>query len=476
MGGLLPYGYPASVERVELPNPAEDGGGWRRRALRWLQLPSAAGEVEAETPSVVQRRRMCGRLPQFGAEAVDLMATVPAEGERVRARWSGVARCDSWACPVCSQGKAMEAAVEVCAAMDVLKRAGAAGYLVTMTLGHSAGEALESVLSDLLSAWGSVSGGRWWGSVLPEGSKKVAVVKALETTHGRNGWHPHLHLLLILSEPLSAVWTCYRRDPESRMMGRAVMEELASVRRRREELRDADSTLARNLELRGLRERELELERDLGSFGWASDESMLAGAIRERWSRAVARKGREAGAEAVKFERVTNPARYLMKAGLEVAGGSLKRGRRGNATPWDLLHTAATAPIGAERVEALGLYREWEAAMHGRHPITGLGRALDLLWVSEADLVAARLQLDPQPLERLVARVPAALWLALVARGLDLDLLELIEAGDEARALAALSAALSSQWGRVRPDRAAAAAAAVLQAPAGALELEKLSV
>lgn len=111
---------------------------------------------------------------------------------------SGVKRCASaWACPVCAPTvRSNHAKLVDLAAREWMDRGGRL-WFVTATLPHSQGESLELLLGELLGAWNRLMSG---SSAVKERKRTghVGAVKAVEVTHGRNGWHPHLHVLLFL--------------------------------------------------------------------------------------------------------------------------------------------------------------------------------------------------------------------------------------------------------------------------------------
>jgi len=205
--------------------------------------------------------------------------------------------------------------------------------LLTLTVRHSRFNHLRGLLDAVQYAWTKALSGRgWaddqarWGS--PVGSKiRIPYVRALESTHGdTNGWHPHVHALLFV---------------------------------------------------RGLEQRDAD---DLGL------------AVFERWQRAVVRRGYEAptterGVDAKLIYPdseggVGDAAKYLVKAGWELAGGAAKLGKRGSVTPFGILRRFWETGDMAD----LDLWREWERATKGRRQLTWSRGLRDLLGIgAEAD-------------------------------------------------------------------------------------------
>lgn len=116
------------------------------------------------------------------------------------AGYAGLAVCGSvWLCPVCS---AKVSAVRTDELARVLTKATAAGKrvaMLTLTFKHSRGEALADLLADAQYGWNGLTSGKAWGK-LKDRAGLFGWVRALEVTHGDNGFHPHYHVVVILDE------------------------------------------------------------------------------------------------------------------------------------------------------------------------------------------------------------------------------------------------------------------------------------
>lgn len=111
----------------------------------------------------------------------------------------GLAKCGSaWLCPVCS------ARISENRRAELQKAASSEGYsllLVTLTLQHSRGEKLESLLASLNTAWRKTRAGRAWQRI-EQKYGLVASVSSLEITFSQeNGFHPHKHVLFFSTLP-----------------------------------------------------------------------------------------------------------------------------------------------------------------------------------------------------------------------------------------------------------------------------------
>lgn len=120
-----------------------------------------------------------------------------------RAFYAGLQVCARvWACPVCAAKISERRRVELVEAMDVAKAMGLSVYLLTLTVPHGLGDDVAQVVAGVLRGWQRCTDDRA-GRALRKGFKIRGTIRALEVTHGRNGFHPHLHVLLFL-EPGSS--------------------------------------------------------------------------------------------------------------------------------------------------------------------------------------------------------------------------------------------------------------------------------
>ncbi len=111
---------------------------------------------------------------------------------------SGVLSCGSvWSCPVCSQRICSHRAEELKSAVQYWKHGVVS--MITLTVRHALGNDLRTIRKGVAKAWRRV----WQGRKAAHLRSMFHVkhhVRALEVTHGENGWHPHLHVLMFSSE------------------------------------------------------------------------------------------------------------------------------------------------------------------------------------------------------------------------------------------------------------------------------------
>lgn len=147
----------------------------------------------------LDRLRTCGVYRAPTAAAV----TVKVDGAGV-AGFGGVSVCGLvWACPCCSAAIRTRRSVEL---EDLVLRhvnqGGGAGF-GTLTMPHGRGDRLKPLLRCLSASWQAVRQSRGVRAAM-EAAGVVGFVRAVEITHGDNGWHPHLHVLALTEQPLTA--------------------------------------------------------------------------------------------------------------------------------------------------------------------------------------------------------------------------------------------------------------------------------
>ena len=138
--------------------------------------------------------RSCG-MRACSASGVGVRLTETADGGR-RAGFSGLSTCDSvWVCPVCAAKIAAHRADELAAVMRNAQGAGCQLALVTLTVRHKASDALVEVWRAIAIGWGRVTSGKGW---LADKTRYgiAGWARAVEATHGRAGWHLHVHAVV----------------------------------------------------------------------------------------------------------------------------------------------------------------------------------------------------------------------------------------------------------------------------------------
>lgn len=161
---------------------------------RWA-LQSAALDVLPDS-----RLRVCYRQAISRPKGGHVYRRGCDEGRR-SAYYVGLRVCGSvWQCPVCAAKVSERRRVELVDVLASHRAAGRGAYLLTLTIPHYADQSCKGVLDVLLGAFRRLSTGKSALSVIiPE---YIGMIRALEVTHGSNGWHPHLHILIFTDRKL----------------------------------------------------------------------------------------------------------------------------------------------------------------------------------------------------------------------------------------------------------------------------------
>ncbi len=114
-------------------------------------------------------------------------------------RFAGISTCKSIVCPVCATRKSEHRKNEVKTIIDEhKKRYGSDNsvFLLTQTIPHKVNDTLADVLSALQLGNRKMRSSYTWKLLKQLGM--LHNITALEFTYGQNGWHPHLHTLVLM--------------------------------------------------------------------------------------------------------------------------------------------------------------------------------------------------------------------------------------------------------------------------------------
>lgn len=143
--------------------------------------------------STLERVTKCGRVMSAGQVAVRVREGV--------AGLAGLCTCGSvWACPVCNSKVMARRAVEIGAIVGGAQALGLSVGMVTLTMRHFAGQRLADLWDGVAAAWRSVVSGKAF-DIDKRASGYFGVLRCIEVTYGRNGWHVHVHALVLLRHP-----------------------------------------------------------------------------------------------------------------------------------------------------------------------------------------------------------------------------------------------------------------------------------
>jgi hypothetical protein len=149
-----------------------------------------------------KRISACNRVITAGFNFV----SVKYNSERKSARYGNLCRCESgWICPVCAVALSERRRFELLQAVAAAKTLGMTPIHIIYTMKHSRGQALRELLHILIQAYDAANSGRA-GVKMRAKLGFFKPVRGLEVTEGSkgfdNGWHPHLHVLMFVSEAI----------------------------------------------------------------------------------------------------------------------------------------------------------------------------------------------------------------------------------------------------------------------------------
>lgn len=142
----------------------------------------------------------CGRALVKDSDGFVEVRQQTADDGTTRAWTSGVQRCGSvWLCPVCSATIRQHRQEEVGVLAAAHEAVGGVLSMATFTVRHTKADPLRDVYGAVKGAWKSFQQSvqwRWYRR------KMAGTIVATEVTVGDNGWHVHLHVLLLWSPDL----------------------------------------------------------------------------------------------------------------------------------------------------------------------------------------------------------------------------------------------------------------------------------
>lgn len=144
------------------------------------------------------RVRGCGLTAIKGRHVSVRLGTCPTTGNR-KAGASNLMTCGSiWLCPTCSFKTASVRSNDLAQAFKTWNGIGGEMLFATFTLRHTPGMTLAEVWDGLNSSWKTFLGGKGWKSLKVKWGLS-GFVRAVEITHGKNGWHVHAHTVFFLN-------------------------------------------------------------------------------------------------------------------------------------------------------------------------------------------------------------------------------------------------------------------------------------
>jgi hypothetical protein len=186
--GVLELSLEAEQKIVEAQLEKEIQEGHKTRIKeRWRLLREAARLLPEERVA-----ECCTRTIRRNGAGVEIWCS----SDSGHTFFGNLKCCASiWVCPVCAGKITEKRRVELQKALEEARILGLQVYMLTLTVPHHLGNDTRTVCDQLLHALKTMQnrcGWRKW-------TKRIGVkgsVRALEVTYGRNGPHPHIHMLL----------------------------------------------------------------------------------------------------------------------------------------------------------------------------------------------------------------------------------------------------------------------------------------
>lgn len=266
--------------------------------------------------SSLPRVSRCGRIPLTSAVSIN------SPGAKGRAGFGGLETCGSvHACPSCAQKVSGHRADEIARAITEWQGRGHSVVFLTLTNRHYQRHKLRQLWDATTTSWARVTSGRAWTHDKDRHGIK-GFIRVVEVTHGRHGWHVHIHALLFLDGK--------RTTHHAQAIGSALFTRW----------RDA-------LILQGFPAPSFQHGQDARLV--TPDNPMALGSY---FAKSVYTYKNSLGSA---------------KAGMEAAGAVFsKKARRGNRTPWQVLRDY----VETRNASDLKLWHEWEQGSQGRRQIT----------------------------------------------------------------------------------------------------------
>jgi len=334
------------------------------------------GKKERHRLRRISGRIMFGeRVRKCGQKAIGGDPTLhrTAEGH---GHFGGVETCGSvWMCPVCAAKITEGRRADIEAVLKGHRDADGTAYMATLTIPHHRFQTCRELREAVAGAWRKVKQGKAWMRAR-NGHSWIGDVRALEITHGENGWHPHLHVLVYF-EPGTAKETMWA-------FGGWLFDAWAAA-------------VAR-----------------LG-FGSCSERAFT-------WEVTNADKG---------------AADYVGKwgAALELTKGHTKLGRNGGRTPWQILKDYQRS--GETR--DLELFREYARSFKGARQLTWsrdfkthsgrVKQGIRSRYLTSEEPDDSELAVEPGIPETHVATIALPIFKELVTKGRTADVLSALEEG-----------------------------------------------
>ena len=376
-GATMPVfrGYSRNAP-LRFPRVSADSGA--KRSVADARLDNTAIQVSpigrkkrrngrSQLQNILHKESTLPRIQACGRRRI-VYGDVPIKMSAGEAYYANVQSCGSvHACPVCAPKIRQRRAVEIDNAVSVHLAAGGSALFQTFTLPHNFGDALAPLLDNTANAFRKVIGGRGYLEDKRDYSI-TGTIRASETTFGKAGAHPHLHVIFFCDRQLS--------DAEVRTLNARLFARWEAA-----------------IEGVGYR---------APLIGLCPIERVTMSGL---------------GAYVQKYVATVDTERRL---GMEMTRHDLKAARRKGRTPFQVLRDFADTGDCAD----LELWRDWERASHGTQSLTwskGLKARFAVTEKTDDELAAEKVGGD------LVVNLKVAEWNLVNAESAHCEVLEIAE-------------------------------------------------
>ena len=120
-----------------------------------------------------------------------------------QASYGGLETCSSvWMCPVCAVKITESRRTELEQLLANHRQKGGKTAMMTLTVPHHQFQKCRNLKLAVADSWRRLKQQRSW-RVIRDACHWIGDIRALEVTHGVNGWHPHLHILVFFNDEAS---------------------------------------------------------------------------------------------------------------------------------------------------------------------------------------------------------------------------------------------------------------------------------
>jgi hypothetical protein len=182
----------------------------------FAEYPSTGEELSAKDQITKRRFKLLRRAAQLlpDERIADCQLRVAPGHDHVALKknpktgdvyYSHLVRCESYSCPICAYWRSEQDRKELSAALAQAQKKDLFPILVTVTIRHNASHELGELREALGVATDRTFSGRWYQDLKNEWGVQCKI-SSWEVTYGKNGWHPHKHILFFTDMEIVGKW------------------------------------------------------------------------------------------------------------------------------------------------------------------------------------------------------------------------------------------------------------------------------